>query len=229
MDTNVATTTPVDPIAAAIAAATAAAQAHLANQAQAVAPVSQTSTAVVTPGRPLGYDDLATGSISVDQWLSVKEHGLILTTERLLVGGDILVDINLSAVAHCRAIKFGSNPVTYLKSYDGATCATGGSWQGAIERAQRVDPKARDYPSADIPMTVVKAVMDVSGKKELAAAGSTLGHTLATTNWAHWKSFMEGCRAAGVSGVVRVQLGVERKSKNGNNWGLITFTRVAAA
>lgn len=226
MDTNVVSPPILDPVAAAIAAAQIAAVQHLQSQGQAVAPMTAgTAMAPATPGRPLGYDDLAAGSISVDQWLGVKEHGLILGTNRDLIMGTITVDIDLSAVAHCRVIKFGQNPVTYLKTYDASMCATGGSWQGAIERAQRVDPKARDYPSADIPMRVVTDVVNGS-KAVVAAAGSTIGHTLATTNWTHWKSLMDGCKAAGITGTVRVQLGVEKKSKNGNNWGLVTFTRV---
>ena len=217
--------TALDPVAAAVAAATKAAQEHLAAQANSLTVAAPQGGAVapVMPGKPLGYDELAAGSITVDQWIGVKEFGLLFGQDKSLVTEPVQVEIDLKAVAYQRSIKFG-NPATYLKTYDGVTCATGGSWVSAVERAQRADPKARDYPSADIPMKLLHNV--TSGKKVVGEEGQIVGNSLSTTNWSNWKSFMDACKARGLDGqAVKATLGYQKRTNNaGNVWGVITFT-----
>jgi hypothetical protein len=217
----------LDPVAAAVAAAQAAAIKMLNKQANSVAttePSASTAMAPLRPGKPLGYDDLAAGNISVDMWIGVSEYGITFGQEKTLCPDEIEVEIDLNAVAYSRTIKFG-NPATYLKSYDAVTCFSGGSWEDAIARAQRADPKARDYPSADLPMLLTH---DVTVKdKVVAEEGTKLGNSLSTTNWANWKNFMDGLKAQGIGGIVRVKLGAQKRTnKNGNIWGVLTFTHV---
>lgn len=223
-------TTVADPITDAVARAQAAASAHVAAQAAnlPVVPSAQTGTAVapVRPGRPLTMDDMAAGSIQVDQWIGVKEHGFIIGADKQLHTEELIVDIDLAAVAPHKAIKFG-NPATYLKSYDGITCAQGGTWEQAIARAQRVDQNAREYSSCDLPMVLTHQVK--KGSKVLAEQGDKLGYSLSTTNWNTWRTFWTDCTAKGLAGqTVRVKLGYERRTnKAGNVWGIMTFTLAA--
>lgn len=223
--------TNVDPVMAAMEAARMAATQMLANQANQVAPsapaASGGAVAVARPGAPLTFEDMAAGSITVDQWIGVKEFGLLFGAEKKLVTEPVTVEIDLNAVAYQQSIKFG-NPAQYLKTYDASVCATGGSWEAAIARAQRVDPNARPYPSADVPMRVTHDVK--SGNVLVAEAGQVLGNSLSTTNWANWKKFMADCKAAGLTGVVKVVLTAEKRTnKNNNVWGVIVFTLASDA
>lgn len=221
----------VDPVLAAMEAARLAATSMLANQANQVAPSAAPANggavAVVRPGAPLTFEDMAAGSITVDQWIGVKEFGLLFGAEKKLVTEAVMVEIDLNAVAYQHSIKFG-NPASYLKTYDGAVCASGGSWEAAIARAQRVDPNARPYPSADVPMRVLHDVK--SGNAVVAEKGQVLGNSLSTTNWTNWKTFMAACKAAGLTGTVKVALTAEKRTnKNNNVWGVIVFTLASDA
>ena len=224
------TTTTADPIQAAIAAAAAQAAALVQNQANAVAvqaPVQAPAqgTAVAPPlqrGKPMTMDDMATGSIQVDSWLGVKEHGFVVGPDKVLVTDELIVTLDLTAIAPHKAVKFG-NPATYLKTYDGVTCATGGSWESALARAARIDPNSREYPSCDLPMTLTHDV--VAKGKTVAPLGERLGISLSTTNWGAWRTFYDTCTKAGLAGqVVKVKLGYERRTNRNNNvWGIVTF------
>jgi hypothetical protein len=220
-----------DPIAAAIAKAQAAA-AELSNLQAAsagaisttVAPAASTAVAPVAPGKPVTMDDMLAGGISVDSWLGVKEFGLVVGPNKELFTDVMKVAIDMTAVAPHFAIKFG-NPPTYLKTYDRVICAQGGSWAQAIQRAQQVDPRAREYRSADLPMLLLHDVTLPKAKEPVLTAGTKLGYSLSTTNWAAWEAVYREALKAGLAGsVVEVELGSERRTnKNGNAWGIVTF------
>jgi hypothetical protein len=219
--------TTLDPVAAAIAEAQAKAAALIAAQAAqvpAVAPqAAANAVAPVRPGKPLTMDDMAAGTLQVDAWIGVKEHGFLIGQDKDLYTEQVKVSIDLAAVAPHKAVKFG-NPPTYLKSYDGITCAQGGSWEAALARAARVDQNAREYSSADVPMVLRETL--VKGKKTLIEEGKTVGYSLSTTNWPAWRAFWQAAVNKGLAGqVVNATLGYEKRTnKNGNIWGIITFT-----
>ena len=234
MELNMSATTAVDPIAAAIAQAQAAAANLAAAQAAgagAVAVVPQTTTAVapLRPGAPLSMDDMG-GGMSVDGWLGVKEFGFVGGAKKDLLSNKVIqVEIDLSAVAPNFAIKFGNNPVTYYKTYDRVFEARGGSWADAVAKAQRAAPGAREYPSADVPMTLLEDLKTVGGETA-QPSGTSIGYSIATTGWGNWKKFYQECIRLGLVGhTVRVELGFEKREGNGNKWGIINYKLVPAA
>ena len=233
MSTTVNTAAPVDPIAAAIATAQAAAAAAAKN---ALAHLEQTAVANAPPlanALPANYtaqlpaprltmNDMV-GGLAVSSWLGVNEHGFSVGAEKKLHVGEIEVVIDLAMIQPMFVIKYG-NPVTYYKTYDRVLEASGGSWAAAVERAQRNDPKAREYRSAEIPML---AQHDIAG---VVKAGDLLGHSLSTTNWANWESFYADCTRKGLVGqCVRAKLSALRRAKPGYTWGVISFELVGPA
>ena len=232
-----------DSIQAAIeqakAAAAAAAAAALRNTAAAPADgvpapaapaVAATGTAVGMPvwGTPVSMDDLLVGSISVDEWLKVSTFGLMIGTNKTLFQ-DMLVEIDMTEVQPCYCIKFG-NPAVYLKTYDRVSCASGGTWDAALKRAQQADPTAREYRSADIPMVLRQELKDQKGAI-VGNVGLRLGHSLSTTNWREWESVYREIQKAGLQrSKVLVKLGYNvRRNSKGNEWGVITFTLIGPA
>lgn len=222
--------TVVDPITAAIAQASANAEALIrAQMAQTVTLASAPSAApaiALRPGAPLSMGDMDVGGLSVDSWIGVNKFGLTAGASKSLVTSTVTVEIDLSGIAFNMAIKFGQSPPVYYKSYDRVLEARGGSWDAAIERAQKADPKARPYNSADVPMTLLE---DVMAKKEvLAAAGTTAGYSISTTGWSNFKKFWSDCAKAGLAGsVVKVELEAEPQSRNNNTWGVIKWKLLA--
>lgn len=211
-------------IQASIAAAKEAAAAHTASQAAQAA--SALAASFGAPGAGLRREsirmaDLLVGGLAVDQWLKVKEFGLLIGADNQLIP-ELLVDIDMTAVQPNYCVKFG-NPAQYVKTYDKVTASNGQSWGEAVAAAKRVDPRVREYRSADIPMTLA---VDVRTHK----AGTRLGHSLATTNWKNYQAFYELLLSQGLQdSAVRVLLGFEPQTNNrGNRWGVITFSVVDA-
>ena len=230
MSTTTNTAAPVDPIAAAIATAQAAAAAaaqnalaHLEQHAVAAAPAANQLPAQYTAPAPrLTMNDMV-GGLAVSSWLGVNEHGFSVGAEKKLHVGVIEVVIDLAMIQPMFVIKYG-NPVTYYKTYDRVLEAGGGSWAAAVERAQRNDPKAREYRSAELPML---AQHDIAG---VVKEGDLIGHSLSTTNWANWESFYADCTRKGLVGqCVRAKLTALRRAKPGYTWGVIGFELVGPA
>jgi hypothetical protein len=214
---------------AAIAAAKAAAAQTVATPAAAtgsnVVPLNAGSTAVATPGvkaKNYSLDDISTGSMNVDEYLKVKEFGLLIGNSTKLIQS-ITVEIDMTEVAVCEVCKAG-NPAQYVKTFNGVDCTTGGTWPAAVERMQRIDPKARPYKSADIPMTLVDNAVAVDNSVILEA-GKRIGHSLSTTNRGNFQTLLKEIADAGqTNGVVQVKITAEPKSnKNGNTWGVLAF------
>lgn len=193
----------------------------------ATVPANNNTPVALRPAAPLSMDDMKGGGIAVDGWIGVNEHGMIAGPKKVLASSQIVVDIDLTAIGFNFAIKFGKNPVTYFKTYDRVTEARGGSWAEAVDKAHKVDPSAREYRSADVPMTVVGDIM--KGKEVLVTDGTLVGYSIATTGWNNFSKFWKECEANGLTnGTVRVALEAEPKASNGNTWGVIKWNRVAA-
>lgn len=213
-------------IDAAIASAQAAAEKATAAQA-ANLPATQApagSTALATPASRLTFDGISAGQMNVDLWLKVKEHGLIFGTSPVLVTEPVEVALDMKEATPNLSIKFGQNPPTYFKTYDGVNAAGGGLWADKVAQAQRADSKARPYPSADLPFLVIN---DVKGNKgeTLATVGQRIGYSLSTTNFKEFDAFRLKLQAAGLAeATVVVRLGAKAmNNKHGQSWGVLTF------
>lgn len=187
-----------------------------------------TGTAVGAPmqkGAPLGFDDLAQGSLNVVSWLKVNEYGITIGGDKTLFDG-LDVAIPLNEIAYCFQVRFG-NPAQYRKTYDRITeSRTGQSWAEAVASAQKVDPRAYEYRSADVPFY---ALDDITGKggKVLVKRGEAVGHTLAVTGWKTFASFIKGLQTAGVdinNAIVKVRLGFEPMKNDKGEWGVLTYS-----
>lgn len=185
---------------------------------------AQTTTNTVAqraPAQRFTLDDLSGGSLDVDEFIKVKEYGLLIGNDPSLFD-EIIVDITLDEVQVNETIKYGKNPVIYLKTLDGVTCLQGGAWETALQKAAAAEPGARPYKSADIPMTLAKDL--VFKGKTVAEAGTRLGHSTSTTNRANLQSFLADVARQGYSGQqVRVRLTAEARKSKGNTWGVIKF------
>lgn len=211
-------------IDAAIAQASAAAAnipAQNAGVGTAVAPAQTTAVAAPAAGTPMGLADAMAGMQVVDNYLKVSELGLQIGGKKGVVE-EILVTIDMSEVAYSEAIKFG-NPAVYEKTYDRVIAASGKPWAQAIVDAQKVDPKARPYRSADIAMTLVD---DVTLTKETVEADTVLGHSLSTTGFKAFASLVKQLQKAGIdptTATIKVTVGYTERSSNGNTWGILDF------
>lgn len=213
----------------AIAQATAAAQAAAgAVPALAGAAAGVPSTETVQRGAPLSMTDLMQdGGISPDKWLKVDEFGILIGGKKPHQEEIDVLELDFSLVKAKYSIKYG-NPPTYEHSYDHRVSTRGESWASVCQKAARVDTKAREYRSADIPLVVVN---DIPGNKGevLAEAGEVLGLTLSTTAWRNWERFLNQLAKAGVdiqNDVVKIKLGHEVRNGNNNTWGVPVFTLI---
>jgi len=191
----------------------------------ATAPQAGTNVPAV-PGRTLSMDDIAGRGISVDSWIGVKEFGILAGKDRTLVPS-VVVALDMHELAVHLAVKFG-NPPVYYKSYDGVTCAQGGSWADAVAKCMKSDPGNKgEYRAVDLPMTVLESVIleEKKQKKTVLEVGERIGHSTSTTNWRNWETFYkELVRANLHHSILKVELGYEAKSNPaGNRWGVLTF------
>jgi len=188
----------------------------------------QTAVAAYTPVKPPSLADLSSGSMNVDDFLKVNENGLKIGAKVNLIE-KIKVKIDLTEVVPFNGIRYG-NPPTYAKSYDGVTCASGGTWNEAVAKANLVDPKARPYNGADISMALLEDAKDIKGVV-VAEAGLRLGHSTSITNRAEIASFLKEVDKAGLTGGV-VEAEVSYKpmtNKNSQTWGIITIALLGAS
>lgn len=225
----------------AVQAAILAAQANAANHTQTSAPgvtslpATQTTGtavgAVTSPGQAFSMETVGAGQMSVDQWLKVKEHGLLIGDGKTL-HDSIKVTLDMTdrqGFMVKQGIK-GGNPAQYAYTFDGAVANDGKPWDQAISRIRQLDAKASPYPCVDLPFVVDEEVKDKAGAVEIEA-GKRLGYTTSTTNWANWKLFYDEVKGKGLLGQkVAVELGVQaRTNKNGNAWGVVTFKLLGLA
>lgn len=184
--------------------------------------VQQPQTQVATyQASPVSLDDLTTGSMAVDDWLKVKEFGLF-TGSKDTIFKEVKVAINMSEVLPTEVIKAG-NPANYFHTVDRVTCREGGTWAEAIAKARQIDPMARPYLSADIPMTVLEDVK--VGDEVIVEAGTVLGHSTSTTNRQNLAAFLKEVKEKGLDEeTVEVKITAQKRvNQKGNVWGVLQF------
>lgn len=171
--------------------------------------------------------DLTLGSMNVDGYLKVKEHGLLIDSKPNLVE-KIKVSIDMNEVFPFVGVRFG-NPVQYLKTYDNVNCASGGTWSAALAKAQLADPNCRPYTGADICMTLLEDAKDLKGVV-VSETGVRLGHSTSITNKPAFGDFIKQVDAAGLMGqVVEAEITFKAMTnKNGQTWGILIFTLLSA-
>lgn len=226
MQTQMSTT--VDPIAAALAAALAQQQKSAAN----LPAVSQGHASTMMPGKRLSMDDLQTNMV-VDKYLKVDVRGLLIEK---VAFDTIRVQIDLSEVQALKAIKWNVGQTTnYSRSYDAMTEANSGKpWGSVVEQARNADAKCKgDYPSAEVPMTLLEDLIDQKAKDKaiVAEAGMTIGYTPSTTGFKHLKKMFDEAKAKyGPDAIIEAELGFEIKFNPSapNGYALVTFKLIEA-
>lgn len=200
----------LDQINAQIAAAQAAAAAGAAQ----AAPVPSVGTASAVPavapavaaGKPVSLGELlAEGGMRVDAYLKVDKLGFLIGTDLKNAQDELEVEFVLSDVVPFWGLRYGQQPVTYRKSFDRIVESRSKKpWAACVAEAQAADSRCRgDYPSADIPFTILKDIKAEKGDnagKNLVSAGQTVGLTLSITNFKDFAAFIkpyEDLRAAG--------------------------------
>lgn len=205
---------PMDQINAQIAAATQAAAAGAQQLAPAAAPgygapaqPAYQAPAQVQPGRPVTLGEmLAQGGMKVDLYITPKEAGIVVGKDGKNTVEELEVEFKLSDVVPFFGLRYGANPVTYLRSYDRMTEARSKKpWSQCQSEAQAADPKCRgDYPAVDIPFVYVgNDIVAEKGEnkgKPLVKNGQRLGWSSSITNYGEFSSFIkpyEDLRAQG--------------------------------
>lgn len=161
----------------------------------------------------------------VDEWLKVSEHGISVGANIKPTFDKIKAKINLTEGEGFfvkEMIKWG-NPVKYASRYDGHLTDRGEPWAEVVARAQRMDERAKVYPSADL---IFHLREPLKLKDKTLEPGTRLGHTLAMTNWENWADFYRVANKAGlVDQVVDVIIGYDEvNGKNGYTWGVLNFS-----
>lgn len=161
----------------------------------------------------------------VETWIKVSQHGITIGQESKPLFESIKLSIDMTEGKGFfvkESIKYG-NPIQYASRYDGALSDKGEPWADVVARAQRMDPKAKVYPSADLILTLREPL---KLKDKTLPEGTKLGHTLAMTNWENWAEFFRECMSAGyLDGEVAFTLGYDEvNGKNGYTWGVLNFT-----
>jgi hypothetical protein len=223
-----------DPIADAIEAGRTAAASMVGNQPANALTTAAAPTAVATsvmPGPKLSMDNMMAQGLSVDAFLKPNEFAMITIGDDGKQHDSLDVEIDTAAITLCFAIKYG-NPAVYVKSYDGTTANTGGTFTDAIAKANAATGPSNPvapYNCADIPMTLLTSVPKQDAKAEPFAVGMKLGYSTPTTGWNNFDSFVNAIKAKGLMGQkVRAKLTSQpRTNKKANKWGVIAFELVA--
>lgn len=193
------------------------------------------SNTQVQPGKPVSLGEaLAQGGMSVKAYLKVQPNGFLIGTDTKNLYEELAVEFRLSDVTPFYGLRFGSSPVTYLRSLDRLVeMKSKKSWAQCVTEAMQRDAKCKgDYMSADIPLTSVNDVVADKGDnkgKTLVAQGERLGLTLSVTNWKDFATFIKPYNTLVEAGklptdlLLRGTLKHAERSGNGNNWGAATF------
>lgn len=218
-----------NPVDAAIAAAD--------KQAQQISQAKDVSTSVALSEQPNGtvqvyqpakaptVDDLTSGTMVVDAFLKVGPDGLRIDNKNDLIESVVVkIDTRESiGITAFNGVRFG-NPAQYLKTYDGVTCTSGGTWIEAQNRARMVDPAITPYMGADLCMTLAEDAVNMRGAV-VSKAGIVLGHSTSITNRKNLTEFIKKLDAQGLRGeVVLVRItSQDRTNPAGNRWGVLKF------
>lgn len=203
-------------------------------QAAAVPAVQNTqSTAVGLPsaGKRMGLSEfMNSGNADADGFIKIGESGVKFGKD-LRGFQNVEFVINLGKdVRFFHTISYGNSPAIYKRSADGIIEQSGGTWAQAVENAQRVDPRARVYESAEIVLELAKDV--VAGKDTLASAGSRWGYSTPKTGSKKFRRLLSQAQDQGIdieNDDILVRVGGEPKAGNGNTWNEVTFELVGRA
>ena len=195
------------------------------------AQTASTNFPVPIPLEPtaLTLNQMIIGNIHVDGWLKVNAYGLFIDSNRTPFQA-LELGLPMNEIGFNYSIKVG-NPVTYLKTYDRITCATGGSWAEAQARAQSIDPRAREYRSADLPFLVLSDINLPDGTV-LLGSGKRLGHSLSTTGLKGFAGLVKQLRDQDIdptTAFVKVKVGYESKKNASGAWGVLKFLEARQA
>lgn len=160
----------------------------------------------------------------VETWFKVSQHGITVGQDSKPLFETVKVSVNMTEGKGYfvkEMIKWG-NPVNYASRYDGALTDKGEPWAEVVARAQRLDDRAKVYPSADI---IFELREPLKLKDKTLPEGTKIGHTLAMTNWENWAEFYRECHSNGfLDGDVALTLGYDEvNGKNGYTWGVLNF------
>lgn len=219
----------------AIDQAIAEAQAAAANY-QAPAPVETnagTGTAVSSyntqAGAPLSAEDMLSGSLDVAAWLKVSKFGMNIDADTTMFE-TIEVELDMSTVQYCYSVRYG-NPAKYEKTYDHQVDVKGRPWVQVLQHAQRVDPKAAEFRSADVPFVALQTLVNKKGDV-LVSEGDAMGHSISITGWKLFQRFMREMVKAGIDinkGIVHAKLVHEYQKNDKGEWGILKFENIRAA
>jgi hypothetical protein len=195
------------------------------------------STAVATtgaaqPGRAVSLGELLTqGGMQVKAFLKVDKSGFYIGQDSTTLVDEIDVEFTLSDVVPFFGIRYGKTPAKYLKSFDRMVDSKSRKdWSQCLREAQAADPDCRgDYPSADIPFVVLKAIPTKKGDGNLIEVGERLGLTLSITNFKDFAAFIKPYSDLAAAGTIPADLLLQgklvhaQKSNAANKWGAATF------
>lgn len=228
------TTTNVQDINAAIAQAREAASAAVGQQSTGVAvhqPANTNVSTAVVAGRPIKLGELiASAGLQVKAFLKVDKPGFLVGKDTTTYFEELPVEFRLNSIKPFYGCRFG-DPAKYIKSFDRLTeSKTKRPWADMVAEAQRLDIKCSgDYPSADIPLTVLIDLAPKKGGELLCAAGEALGLTLSITNFTGFAQFIgpyENARDGGGladDALLRGKLVHTQRTKGSNTWGIVEF------
>lgn len=221
----------MDPIAQAVEAAKAAAANQAATVGQAVAVVNENTAVAVMPvaGAKASMEDLMNGAMVVDGWLKISPDGFKAGEgSKIFDSFEFIINmVEGDGFTAQTSAKFGSSPVSYIKTYDkdlsNARTVDGKSWTAELARAAQIDPRVNPYPSADL---IFKMTKDTGTMK----AGQLVGYSLSTTNFKHWVKLYRAVKEAGLMGGPIIAKATHiAVSKKGNNWGEFDLQLIGSA
>jgi hypothetical protein len=172
---------------------------------------------------------LNNGRSNAEQYLKVSQHGMTIGSDTKKLIESFNATIDLSKLRFCNQVRFG-NPPQYRKTYDGRKTADGSGqpWSDTLALAKSVDSsRASDpYDTAEMLIVVAADVKSVKGEDSVKA-GTKLGYTPPYTGAPQIGLLLDAVTAAGGdvnTSIAKVKVGYEAIARNGNNWGIVTFT-----
>lgn len=183
-----------------------------------------TVDAIQPVARDMTLDDLSVGSMLVDGWLKTTAFGLSIGDDPK-VFDTIQVSINIADIKVKKAVRWVLNNVpNYGASYDNGVTEvrSGRSWAQVVREAKRLDPRAFEYVTVDLPLIVLEPLE--LKKSPILPAGSTLGHVPSATGMKGVREFINKARRTHGDLPLVGQISCERMTKEGvNPWGVISF------
>lgn len=195
----------------------------------AVVPAESSSVPAVAPGKRLSLTDTRNNAgSSVATFLKVSFYGLTIGKDAAKLVKSFDATIDLSEAKACIQTRFG-NPAQYFKTYDGAlTAGSGKPWTQTLQQAKQMDPTRSSDPfnTAELVIVADGDVKSAEGVK-VVDDGTRIGYTPPYTGVDDLTKLMKAVEEAGgdpEKSKVKVTVGFTPMSKNGNNWGVVTYT-----